>query len=70
MKAADLVLTNGKIYTLDADKSWAEAVAVSGKKIIYIDSNTGANRHIGAYTELIDLNGKVYQAASSLEGFN
>ena len=70
MKAADLVLTNGKIYTLDADKNWAEDVAVPGKKIIYIGSNTGANRHIEANTKWIDLNGKVYQAASSLEGFN
>ena len=32
--AADLVLRNGAVYTVDAARSWAEAVAVKDGKIV------------------------------------
>ena len=30
--AATKLFTNGKIYTVDAQRSWAEAVAIEGNK--------------------------------------
>ena len=35
---ADLILTNGHVYTADAKSRWAEAVAVKGGKIAYVGS--------------------------------
>ena len=39
--AADYVLSNGKIYTVNEDRPWAEAVAVRGNEIVYIGDKTG-----------------------------
>ncbi len=53
---ADLVLTNGTIWTVDHANPTAEAVAVKDGKFIYVGSNRGVQKHIrkGA-TEVIDL---------------
>ena len=55
---ADLVLTNGTIWTVDHANPTAEAVAVKDGKFIYVGSNRGVQKHIrkGA-TEVIDLKG-------------
>ncbi|WP_189599050.1 hypothetical protein [Mesorhizobium sp. M4B.F.Ca.ET.190.01.1.1] len=37
-RSADLVFTNGRIYTLDRKRPWASAVAVKGGAIIAIGS--------------------------------
>ena len=56
---ADTVYRNGRIYTVDADRSWAESVAVSGGRIIYVGSNDGVSTHIGSNTEVVDLKGRM-----------
>src|SRR5262245_38261280 len=53
---ADFVLTGGKIHTLDAKRSLAQAVAIRGEKIVYVGSDEGAKAHIGPKTN-------VYRAA-------
>ncbi len=58
-KSADLVLSNGKIYTVDEAKPWAEAVAIKDGNIVYVGSNEGANAWISAGTEKQDLAGKM-----------
>ena len=57
--AADYVFTNGKIYTVDEQQPWAEAVAVKGNKIVYVGDATGLAAYIGDGTEKIDLEGKM-----------
>jgi len=57
--AADRVFLNGAIYTVDTDRSWAEAVAVKDGRIVYVGDDEGAARHIGVETELIDLAGQM-----------
>ena len=57
--AASLVLKNGFIYTVDARRTVAEALAVKDGKIVYIGSNGEAGRYIGAGTETIDLGGRL-----------
>ncbi|MBN1271894.1 MAG: amidohydrolase [Candidatus Aminicenantes bacterium] len=55
---ADLVLTNGKIVTVDEDNPEAEALAVRGDKIEAVGSAKEIKRYIGDTTEVIDLAGK------------
>lgn len=52
---ADRVFLNGAIYTVDADRSWAEAVAISDGRIVYVGDNNGAGRYIDDVTEVTDL---------------
>lgn len=58
-EVADTVLVNGKVYTLDADNAWAEAVAVSGKDIVYVGDAERAVAYIGDDTKVIDLEGRM-----------
>ncbi len=63
--AADLVLLNGRVYTLDDANPWAEAVAIQGEKIIAVGSNGEVEGLTGSNTRTIDLDG-----AFALPGFN
>ena len=58
-KKADLVLKNGFVYTVDNQRSFAEAVAVAGEDIIYVGDADGIKDYIGSRTEIIDLSGKM-----------
>lgn len=63
--AADLVVVNGNIRTLDAKQPRAEALAVNGGRISAIGSNDEIRKHIGPATEVIDAKGRLV-----LPGFN
>ncbi len=56
---ADYVLTNGKVYTVNEDQPWAEAVAVQGQNIVYVGNNAGARAFIGEDTIVADLRDKM-----------
>jgi hypothetical protein len=56
--AADLILTGGRIWTGDHDRPWAEAVAISGNKIIAVGSDAEVMKLAGDKTERIDLGGR------------
>jgi len=56
---ADLVLRNASIYTVDASRSWAEAVAISGNRIIFVGRDSDVAPFIGKHTKLIDLEGRM-----------
>ena len=43
-QAADLILRGGPIYTMDAARSWAEAVAIKDEKIVYVGTSAGVDR--------------------------
>ncbi|WP_414693454.1 amidohydrolase [Ohtaekwangia sp.] len=55
---ADLLIKGGTIYTMDAAHPQAEAVAVTGDKIVFAGSAQDAARYAGADTKVIDLQGK------------
>ena len=57
--AADFVLTNGKVYTVDEDRPWAEAVAVRGEEIVYVGDDAGAKAFVGEGTQEVDLEGRL-----------
>ena len=57
-KMADAIYTNAKVYTMDNNNSWAEAVAVKDSKIIAVGSSTEIGKMAGKDTQIIDLSGK------------
>ena len=56
---ADLVFTGGGVYTVDGARSWAQAVAVAGGRIVYVGPDSGATPWIGPGTRRVDLAGKM-----------
>ncbi|RMG22446.1 MAG: amidohydrolase [Bacteroidetes bacterium] len=57
-EAADLVLLNGTIYTVNDAQPTAEAVAVKDGKIVFVGESAAANNYVGEQTEVLDLAGK------------
>jgi predicted amidohydrolase YtcJ len=55
---ADLIVHNGKVLTVDAKFSTAEAVAVRGGKIVAVGTNTDVLKLKGPKTRVIDAGGK------------
>jgi predicted amidohydrolase YtcJ len=58
-QAADSLYINGKIYTVDADRSWQQALAVRDGKLVAVGSNDDIMQWQGEQTELIDLQGRM-----------
>ncbi|MBB3168278.1 amidohydrolase [Simiduia aestuariiviva] len=56
---ATLIINHATIYTADAKAAFAEAVAISNDRIIYVGDNAGATRHLGSQTRVINAAGKV-----------
>src|SRR5262245_19056696 len=56
--APDLVLSNGKIITVDDRFSIAQAVAVRGDRIVAVGSNQEVARLAGPATRRVDLGGR------------
>ena len=57
--SADLVLTNGKIVTVDSLRPEAEAMAVTGGTITALGTSAEIDDYIGEATQVIDLDGKL-----------
>jgi predicted amidohydrolase YtcJ len=62
---ADLILTNGKIWTVNAAQPQAEAVACIGSRIVAAGSSADIRKWAGPKTEIVDLGGKLV-----VPGFN
>ncbi len=56
---ADLVFRHGAVYTVDAARSWAEAVAVSRGRIVFVGTDASAAAWIGPSTRVVDLTGRM-----------
>jgi predicted amidohydrolase YtcJ len=56
---ADLVLKNANIYTVDAARRWAQALAVRDGRLVYVGTDDGVGGLIGPRTRLIDLDGRL-----------
>ena len=63
--AADLVIINAKVWTVDKGHPTAQAVAVLGERIVSVGSNADVETWRGASTRVIDAAGKLV-----LPGFN
>jgi predicted amidohydrolase YtcJ len=56
---ADTVFRRGAVYTVDAARSWAEAVAIRAGRIVYVGSDAEVAPWIGPETRCVDLQGKM-----------
>lgn len=54
---ADAVITGAPIYTVDAQRSWAEAMAIKNGRIAYVGSTEGAKKWMGTATKVANLKG-------------
>jgi len=59
LMSADLVFVNGPVFTSDAARSFARAVAVGGDRILAVGDEGDISEHIGTHTEVIDLAGRL-----------
>jgi predicted amidohydrolase YtcJ len=63
--AADLIITNAKVWTVDKSLPTAQAVAVIGERIVAVGSNADIDGWRGTHTQILDAGGKLL-----LPGFN
>jgi predicted amidohydrolase YtcJ len=63
--AADLVIRNAKVWTVDENRPTAQAIAVLGGRIVAVGSNADADAWRGPGTRVVDAAGKLL-----LPGFN
>src|SRR3989441_6458375 len=63
--AADLIIANGNIRTMDRNHPTTEAIAIHGNRIIAVGSNDEIKKLAGANTKVIDAKGQLV-----LPGFN
>ena len=56
---AELLMLNGKVYTVNHEQSWAEAIAITDGRIIWVGNSEDANQWQGEGTRTIDLGGKM-----------
>jgi predicted amidohydrolase YtcJ len=59
VEPADLVLTNGKIVTVEDAAPEAQAVAIRGDRIVELGSRDAIQRYVGPKTQVIDLGGQL-----------
>ena len=57
--AADLIIRNAKVWTVDKTHPTAQAVAVLGDRIVAAGSNDDVEAWPGAHTRTIDASGKL-----------
>ena len=56
---ADLVLTNGRVVTVETSQPEAQAIAVSGDRIVAVGSSGDIARYAGAGTTVLDAKGRL-----------
>ena len=56
---ADLVVRNAVIYTVDATRSWAQALAVKEGRIVFVGADRDTAAWIGPATKVVDAGGRL-----------
>jgi len=54
---ADMILLHGRVYTLNAKHSWAQAIAIRDGKIVAVGSDKEMARYRGPATKVLDAKG-------------
>ena len=57
--SADRIFVNGAVYTVDAARTWAQAVAVRGGRIVAVGTDDDVADLRGDMTDVIDLRGRM-----------
>ena len=56
---ASFVLTNGRVYTVNAEQPWAEAIAIRDDRIVAVGSDEEIAAFVGPSTRSADLSGRM-----------
>jgi predicted amidohydrolase YtcJ len=56
---ADLAFVGGDVYTVDATRRWASAIAVAGGRIVAVGTDDDVRSLVGSDTEVVDLRGRM-----------
>ena len=56
---AELVFTNGSIYTGDSSKPWVSSIGISEGKLLYVGDDSGLQKLVASETQRYDLQGNV-----------
>ena len=56
---ATVIITNARVYTVNAKQPWAEAVAIGGDKILAVGSKKAIDAFHSKNTRIIDAHGKL-----------
>lgn len=57
-EVADVIYTNGKIYTVNEAREWADAIAIKDGGLVAVSSNAQVEKQKGDNTDVVDLEGK------------
>ncbi len=57
--AAEVILKNAAVYTLDSSRPWAEAIAIAAGKIVFVGRVSEAEKYQAEETRVLDLSGKM-----------
>jgi predicted amidohydrolase YtcJ len=58
-ETADIVIRNARIYTVDVENPWAEAIAMRGEHIVYVGPESGIEAHVSSETTVLDAEGRL-----------
>ena len=56
--ATETAYVNGRIYTQDEDRPWAESLVTQGDRIVFVGSDEEALEHAAEDSKLVDLQGR------------
>ena len=56
---ATQIFKNGKVYMVNDQQEWADAVAIKDNKIIFVGSNDDVQAYVDSSTKVTDLSGKM-----------
>lgn len=57
VEPADLVLQNGNVYTANDKSPHAQAIVVKGDRVVFVGSDSNAQKYVGKGTRVVDLHG-------------
>ncbi len=57
-RPADLLIRNARVYTVDSQHPWAQAVAIKADKIQWVGNDKDAAAYIGPSTRVVDARGR------------
>ena len=56
---SELLIRNARIYTVDKNRPWAEAVAIKGERIVWVGDNREASKQVTAGARVVDAQGRL-----------
>jgi predicted amidohydrolase YtcJ len=56
---SDLLIRNARVYTLEKDRPWAQAVAIKGDRIAWVGDDSDAIGRVSAKAKVIDAGGRL-----------